>query len=190
MKRLIIVLAVSIAISYITSNNYQRIKRMESSVNLDNISELTPYNTVKQHQRLKAIEYDIDDYVGDERSYRYGKGDWYKDIEIVRRTNDCEMYFRYMPLVFTNEHVNTFEQENVKPDVRLAFSHMLHNQVVIYETFLAMYFRPNNYYCVHVDKKADKVVRKAVEGLAKCYSRKTTTGKIFVVEKKESIEVC
>ena len=180
MKRLVMVLVVSIAMYYITSINYQRIKRMETSVNLNNITETS----------LKVIENDVEDYYADDGSYKYGKGDWFKDKEIVKRTTNCEMYFRYMPVVFTNEDVNTFEQENVKPSVRLAFSHMLHNQVVIYETFLAMYFRPYNYYCVHVDKKAEKIVRKAVEGLVNCYSEKITTGQIFVVEKEESIEVC
>ena len=66
---------------------------------------------------------------------------------------------------------------------------MLHHQVAIYETFLAMYFRPYNFYCIHLDLKANDVIRKALESLINCYKNRLTTGRIFMVNKKESIKV-
>ena len=66
---------------------------------------------------------------------------------------------------------------------------MLHNHVAIYEAFLAMYFRPHNFYCIHIDYKADDTVRKAVEGLVQCYEQELTTGSIFLIQKKDSIKV-
>ena len=82
-----------------------------------------------------------------------------------------------------------YEEQALDKNISLAFSHMLHHQVAIYEVFLVMYFRPNNFYCIHVDVKASDLIRKAVENLVQCYSNKTTTGKIFVLEKKDSLNV-
>ena len=62
---------------------------------------------------------------------------------------------------------------------------MLHNHVAIYEAFLAMYFRPYNFYCVHVDLKADVAVRDAIQSLISCYAAEVTTGKIFMIDKDD-----
>ena len=89
-----------------------------------------------------------------------------------------------------NKDIIRYEDQVLKfKNVSLAFSHMLHQQVAIYEVFLAMYFRPNNFYCVHVDVKASETIRNTVERLVQCYATKTTTGKIFVIEKNESLNV-
>ena len=124
------------------------------------------------------------------RNITYGeKIDWSKEETIVARTANCDKYFQYVPAAFQNTQITKYEKIHLKSDVRLAFSHMLHNQVAIYEAFLAMYFRPYNYYCLHIDRKAEKIIRKAIEGLVKCYAAEVTTGNIFVIDKTESIEV-
>ena len=115
--------------------------------------------------------------------------DWFKEETIVARTVNCDRYFHSVPAAFQDAQITKYEMIHLKNDVRLAFSHMLHNQVAIYEAFLAMYFRPYNYYCLHIDRKAEKIIRKAIEGLVKCYAAEVTTGKIFVIDKTESIEV-
>ena len=124
------------------------------------------------------------------RNITYGEQiDWFKEETIVTRTANCDKYFQSVPAAFQDTQITKYEKIHLKSDVRLAFSHMLHNQVAIYEAFLAMYFRPYNYYCLHIDRKAEKIIRKAIEGLVKCYAAEVTTGKIFVIDKTESIEV-
>ena len=116
--------------------------------------------------------------------------EWYEDEEIFKRTANCEEYFDNVPVFALNKDIIQYEESYLKPDsFSVAFSHMLHHQVAIYEVFLAMYFRPTNFYCVHVDYKADGLIRQAVKRLVECYSNKTSTGKIFVLEKKDSINV-
>lgn len=76
------------------------------------------------------------------------------DEAVFQRTADCRRYFEYHPVLAFESGVKQFEEASLE-DIghSYAFSHLLHKDVAIYETFLAMYFRPNNYYCVHVDLK-------------------------------------
>ena len=116
--------------------------------------------------------------------------DWHHESKILERTEDCEKYFENVPIFGMNKEIIRYEDQVLKfKNISLAFSHMLHQQVAIYEVFLAMYFRPNNFYCIHVDVKASETIRNTVERLVKCYATKTTTGKIFVIEKSESLNV-
>ena len=109
---------------------------------------------------------------------------------MLKRTSNCHQYLEDNGHIFAlNNEIEQYEEIALTPSIQLAFSHMLHNQVAIYEAFLAMYFRPRNFYCIHVDAKAESVVRRAVEALVNCYAEKITTGSIFVIKKKESIEV-
>ena len=116
---------------------------------------------------------------------------WFTEEEIIKRASNCTDYFsKYLPVFSMDNRILEFEKRNVNSKVTtFAFSHMLHHQVAIYETFLAMYFRPYNFYCVHLDLKANDVIRKALESLIKCYKNRLTTGNIFMVNKKESIKV-
>ena len=113
---------------------------------------------------------------------------WHDENMIMKRLTDCEKYFHDVPVFAFNPEIIGYERKELSR-VNLAFSHMLHHQVVIYEAFLAMYFRPTNFYCVHLDVKASDLIRKTVERLINCYSNKTTTGKIFLLGKKESLDV-
>ena len=114
---------------------------------------------------------------------------WYKEAEILQKTENCDEYFSNVPVFAFNKDITQYERDSLKPLFSLAFSHMLHTQVAIYEVFLAMYFRPNNFYCIHVDYKASDIIRQTVESLVNCYANKTTTGKIFVLDRQDSIKV-
>ena len=116
---------------------------------------------------------------------------WFTEEEIIKRTSDCTYYFaKYLPAFSMDNRIHEFEKRIVNSKVtKFAFSHMLHHQVAIYETFLAMYFRPYNFYCIHLDLKANDVIRKALESLINCYKNRLTTGRIFMVNKKDSIKV-
>ena len=84
---------------------------------------------------------------------------------------------------------SVMEFRNLKSAYSIAFSHLLHKDIAIYEAFLSVYFRPNNFYCIHIDKESKDKVWKAVQGLVKCYSEKMIHGKIFLIDKKDSLKV-
>ena len=54
-------------------------------------------------------------------------------------------------------------------DFPIAYGIMLHKDVHQFERLLRAIYRPQNVYCIHVDKKAEKAVREAVQGIASCF---------------------
>ena len=115
---------------------------------------------------------------------------WHNSIALSRRTKNCKTYFESFPsIVSLNSVLKEEERKLIKEPFSLAFSHMLHKDVSIFEIFLALYFRPNNFHCVHVDYKAPDNVRKNVEDLVTCYKTKINQGEIFVIPKNQSISV-
>ena len=117
------------------------------------------------------------------------KKPWSTQDAIIKRTRDCKKYFDNYPVLYFNRIIEKYEKKTLKPAYSLAFSHLLHKEIAIYEAFLSIYFRPNDFYCIHVDKESKEKVWKAVEGLVKCYSSKMIHGKIVLLDKKESFKV-
>ena len=117
------------------------------------------------------------------------KHQWFTHDAIIERTKDCSKYFQVYPVLYSDKVIRTYEESNLKPTYSLAFSHLVHNQLAIYEAFLSMYFRPNDFYCIHVDIESHKKVWMAIKGLVKCYSTKMKHGKIVLIDKKDSFKV-
>ena len=103
---------------------------------------------------------------------------WYHDEQVISRTKNCESYFTHFVPVPLNDS-----------GIPLAFSHLVHTQAAILEVFLSLYFRPNNYYCIHIDKKSNSKFKEAITNLVKCYSTKIKTGKIYILSEKDSFSV-
>ena len=179
-------ITVFIGLYFIVQLNYHRIMNNKSNVNptLSKSNETTNHHNFAEATKLNKVGY---------KFFEIEKGDknWYREEKIIERTANCKKYFsEYFPVFAMNNEIIEFEKNFINSEVtKLAFSHMLHNHVAIYEAFLAMYFRPYNFYCIHIDLKADAVIRDAVESLISCYENEVTTGKIFMVDKEESIEV-
>ena len=114
---------------------------------------------------------------------------WHHSTSMDERTKNCKEYFDNFPAIVMHDEILNYENKTIKEPFSLAFSHMLHNDVAIFEIFLALFFRPNNFHCVHVDYKAAESVRKNVEGLVRCYKTKVNQGEIFVFSKNKSIPV-
>lgn len=114
---------------------------------------------------------------------------WYTNEELLKRTKNCDDYFSIFPVLALEEDFVEFERRNLKNPFSLAFSHLVHKDIAIFEVFLSVYFRPNNFHCIHVDVKASHQIRRTVSSLVECYSRKTQNGSIFVIPVNESTEV-
>ena len=109
---------------------------------------------------------------------------WYDDRSVIARTSDCDKYFKEsVPVLGVHE-----EHENTS-NAPLAFSHLVHSQSAILEVFLSIYFRPNNFYCIHVDKKSNITFKTAIANLIRCYSNKTKQGEIFTLSEIDSFSV-
>lgn len=56
----------------------------------------------------------------------------------------------------------------VDGDMDLAFTLVIHKDPVQVARLLRMIYRPQNYYCIHIDKRAKREFVNEIEGLAKC----------------------
>ena len=184
--RCVKLLTVFIGLFFISQVNYHRIMNMKSEVTHSLVQ--SKYSTSITNSSIQIntnkARYTFFETKNEDKN-------WFKEEEIIKRTTNCKKYFsEYLPVLAMNNEIIEHERKVVNSkDTKLAFSHMLHNHVAIYEAFLAMYFRPYNFYCIHIDLKADVVVWDAVESLIGCYKNEITSGKIFMIDKTESIEV-
>ena len=70
---------------------------------------------------------------------------------IIERTQDVESYFQQMP----SEGFRPIQEEEMS--FPLAFVHIIHHEVGIFELALATIYRPQDYHCVQVDAKASNI---------------------------------
>ena len=61
----------------------------------------------------------------------------------------------------------------------LAFSHVIHHDVGIFEVFMSMAYHPKNSHCIYIDAKADTKVFEAVNALVTCYREQFLTVRLF-----------
>ena len=72
---------------------------------------------------------------------------------ILQRTKNCSTYFNTMPVLSENPTLMAFEKYILYKYDAIAFNIMVHDQPAIFELFLALYFRPNDFYAIHLDAK-------------------------------------
>ena len=113
---------------------------------------------------------------------------WSHEKQIIKRTKKCDKYFKIFPPIIVDDTISKFEEKSLE-SFNLAFIHHIQKDIAIYESFLSIYFRPNNFYCIHLDKKAEDEVREALQRLVQCYSSKIRNGKIFLLNLSESYEI-
>ena len=108
--------------------------------------------------------------------------------QILRRTQDCGTYFSQFPVL---DHLKP--EAEAASEMPLALSHLIHHEVGIFEVFMALFFRPHNMHCIHIDKKASPLVRRAVEDLVACYrerfypnDKEKASNQIFVLKEADS----
>ncbi len=70
------------------------------------------------------------------------------------------------------------EEEDAFP---IAYSIMLYRDIEQAERLLRVIYRPQNYYCIHVDTKSERLFRLAVEQISKCFDNVFLSSKSFDV---------
>ena len=79
------------------------------------------------------------------------------DSHVFDRFSNCDKYFTIMLQTSgystINEMVAEFERRDLHPNFTIAFSHAVHHQAGIFELFMALFYRPKNLHCIHVDIK-------------------------------------
>jgi len=85
------------------------------------------------------------------------------DEVYVNAAADCTEYISQRR--FTMQPLSSEEA-----DFPLAFSIVMFRDVELFERLLRAIYRPQNFYCIHVDKKSRSSVHRAVAAIASCFS--------------------
>ncbi|KAK6187398.1 hypothetical protein SNE40_005437 [Patella caerulea] len=96
------------------------------------------------------------------------------DYTLIKHTANCD-YFR--KIYGYDEIINTDEEINFP----IAFNILLYKEVAQVEILLRAIYRPQNYYCLHVDGFSPDHVHKAAKSLADCFDN------VFIVSKTENV---
>ena len=96
------------------------------------------------------------------------------ESDYINMTNDCDDF-----ISTRGYHDQTVSREEL--EFPIAYSILLYQDVEQTERLLRAIYKPQNYYCLHVDADSDQTVHQAVDGIAGCFDN------VFVVTRKEYI---
>lgn len=96
------------------------------------------------------------------------------DEQFVELTKDCEKFRitrKYLPFALS-------EEEEAFP---LAYSIVVHHKVQNFEQLLRSIYSPQNFYCIHMDKKSSNSTQTAIIAIASCFDN------VFIASKLETV---
>ncbi|XP_017551903.1 beta-1,3-galactosyl-O-glycosyl-glycoprotein beta-1,6-N-acetylglucosaminyltransferase-like [Pygocentrus nattereri] len=96
------------------------------------------------------------------------------DEQYTEVTKDCEIFrttHKYLPVVLS-------EEEEAFP---LAYSIVVHHKVQNFEWLLRSIYAPQNFYCIHVDKKSPESTVKAINAIVSCFDN------VFIASQLEEV---
>ena len=83
------------------------------------------------------------------KNYHLSAQQFLSEDSILERTLDSKTYFDIIPC----EGLKPIQHE--EKAFPLAFVHLIHSEVGIFEMFLAVMYRPEDFHCVQVDAKVN-----------------------------------
>ena len=97
------------------------------------------------------------------------------DYHYITATKDCAKF--KLQREYIDEPLSAEEAE-----FPIAFSMLIYKDVEQFERLLRVIYRPQNYYCIHVDIKSKADVKKAAKGIASCFDNIFISSQSFDVE--------
>ncbi|XP_069482019.1 beta-1,3-galactosyl-O-glycosyl-glycoprotein beta-1,6-N-acetylglucosaminyltransferase [Ambystoma mexicanum] len=94
--------------------------------------------------------------------------------DYVNMTKDCESFTKSRKYILQP----LSKEEALFP---IAYSIVVHHKIDMFETLLRTIYAPQNFYCIHVDKKAPESFLAAVKGIVSCF------GNVFLASQLESV---
>ncbi|XP_041112061.1 beta-1,3-galactosyl-O-glycosyl-glycoprotein beta-1,6-N-acetylglucosaminyltransferase-like [Polyodon spathula] len=92
-------------------------------------------------------------------------------IDLTRNCGDFTKVCKYL----------TFPLSEEEKEFPIAYSLVVHHKIDTFERLLRSIYTPQNFYCVHVDKKSPESFLAAVRGIAACFEN------VFVASQQESV---
>ncbi|CAL1539265.1 unnamed protein product, partial [Lymnaea stagnalis] len=94
--------------------------------------------------------------------------------DYAKATEDCQSFIKQRGYI-----THAIQEEK---DFPIAYSIMMYRDADQAERLLRAIYRPSNYYCIHVDAKADKDIQDAMKGIAGCFPNVFLASKQNVVD--------
>ena len=95
-------------------------------------------------------------------------------IHYINKTLDCKTFITERGYIMSSLTI-------IEAKFPIAFSILMYKDVEQAERLLRAIYRPQNIYCIHVDKKTDNHTYNAMEGIAKCF------GNVFMTARKIAV---
>lgn len=135
----------------------------------------TLFNEIFEPPKTSELENLNCSYPNADLSKKYE--DYLSVTSVLERTENCAEYIK---VIHPEALAPTTEAER---DFPLAFAYTVHKDIGILEMFLALYLRPMDSHCIHVDAKASHEMHHAVERIVKCYSEQFPKADVFLPRK-------
>ena len=84
-------------------------------------------------------------------------------LDYINKTKDCKTFIAERGYVMSS-------LTSTEAAFPIAFSILMYKDVEQVESLLRAIYRPQNIYCIHMDKKTSNDTYRAMEGIAKCFS--------------------
>ncbi|XP_043916790.1 beta-1,3-galactosyl-O-glycosyl-glycoprotein beta-1,6-N-acetylglucosaminyltransferase-like [Protopterus annectens] len=89
-------------------------------------------------------------------------------------TRDCSSFIKQRKYIMQ-------PLSKLEANFPIAYSIIIHQRIDMFERLLRTIYQPQNYYCVHVDRKSPESFLTAIKGIASCFNN------VFIASKLESV---
>ncbi|KAM5194165.1 beta-1,3-galactosyl-O-glycosyl-glycoprotein beta-1,6-N-acetylglucosaminyltransferase [Mantella aurantiaca] len=99
---------------------------------------------------------------------------WLTEKDFVNMTKDCYSFTR-------NRKYILYPLSREESEFPIAYSIVVHHKIDMLERLLRTIYMPQNYYCIHVDKKSSESFLSAVKAIASCFEN------VFIASELENV---
>ena len=97
------------------------------------------------------------------------------DVNYTYMTENCEEFKKVRKYI--TKPVNEEEEK-----FSLAFSILIYRNIEMLERLLRAIYRPQNFYCIHVDAKSDKNIHNGIKSIADCFDNVFVSSRVVDIE--------
>ncbi|XP_007937839.1 beta-1,3-galactosyl-O-glycosyl-glycoprotein beta-1,6-N-acetylglucosaminyltransferase [Orycteropus afer afer] len=153
-----------------------RIHQKSEFVSIDHL-QLTDENPSSNINCTKVLQGDVDEIQKvklEMLTVKFKKRPQWTTYDYINMTGDCTSFIKKRKYI-----VEPLSKEEA--EFPLAYSIVVHHKIEMLDRLLRAIYMPQNFYCIHVDKKSDSSFLGAVMGIASCFSN------VFVASRLENV---
>ncbi|XP_067886085.1 beta-1,3-galactosyl-O-glycosyl-glycoprotein beta-1,6-N-acetylglucosaminyltransferase-like [Heterodontus francisci] len=146
---------------------------------------------INQYRNLELIQEDPRYYVnctgiinGDEEIIKLAKlqvlSNVYKKRPVLSEKNYIDLTKHCTNFTKLQRYIK-FPLSKEEEEFPIAYSIVIHHRIDMFEKLLRSIYAPQNFYCIHVDKKSSETFLDAVRGIASCFDN------VFIASQLESV---